>query len=232
MKNYSQNDPRWKNLRLGTSDTTFGKSGCFVTSLAMLADVEPTKANELFKTSGVYRNGCLIGDPQKAADVLRIGYEGKGDPTSPRGSTCIAETNHYAPITKQHFFVWIGDGNIIDPIDGKKKLNNYKIVSFRLFRPKINENPMALFSDKEIDDQFRLFLNGRATDNDKLFWRTRDINDLVAQLCNSKERFDLINRIFKAITGKDATDQDQATFNTQRWSIGEITKVALERGNK
>lgn len=230
MQKLSQNDPQWKNIQLGTSDKTIGGYGCFITSLSMLAGKMPPQTNNLLKMNGGYTNGSLV-NSERASEILGIEYNGKT--TNAQSNTCIAETDSFRPRILQHFFVWLGNNEIIDPIDGKRKTNPYHIVSYRLFKEKINLPPMAdSDKDNEIDFAFRLFLNGRATDADKVFWRPQPIATLVAQLCNSQERFDLINRIFKAITGKDANDNDQATFKTQRWSIGEITKNALERVNK
>ena len=36
LQNFSQNDPRWKNVKIGDSTETLGESGCFVTSICNL----------------------------------------------------------------------------------------------------------------------------------------------------------------------------------------------------
>jgi hypothetical protein len=135
---YSQCDPKWKNVRLGTCPDTIGQSGCFMTSLANLAWKVPVEVNELFTRNGAYVNGCLI-SPEKAAQLLGLEYKGKTT-VKPDG-VCIAETNYYASRgVPQHFFIWNPDGRIADPLDlspdwqeNKKK---YPIVSYRLFRAK------------------------------------------------------------------------------------------------
>ena len=38
MKLYSQRDPRWESLKLGTSPATVGRYGCTITNIAMLSD--------------------------------------------------------------------------------------------------------------------------------------------------------------------------------------------------
>jgi hypothetical protein len=53
---------------------------------------------------------------------------------------CIAETNYYAKNGyKQHFFIHLPDGNIIDPLDWipRVKKNKYAghIVSYRWIKP-------------------------------------------------------------------------------------------------
>jgi hypothetical protein len=132
----SQKNPAWKDIKLGTcSKDTIGSSGCFVTSLGMLADITPDVANKMIMDGGGYVDGCNIGDPYKIAEILGLNYEGKT--TEYQNDTCIAETNHYAASgVPQHFFIWLGNGRIVDSLTGVESENKYKIVSFRLFRPK------------------------------------------------------------------------------------------------
>lgn len=237
MTNLSQNDNRWKNLRLGTSNTTYGQSGCFVTSLAMLSHKLPTEVNALFISQGVYKLGCLVGDSAKAASVLGIEYGGKTTFRPP--FTCISETNYYKPVVPQHFFVLLTNGEIIDPIDGRQKKNNYPIVSYRLFHEKKDQfiiNPDKTMTPSQVDMLFRTYIVGRATQADVSFWTPQEEVNLVAQLCaktggdgKPSERFDLINQICKRIMGRDATNEEQDIFCTQRWTISEITKWALNK---
>ena len=128
---YSQNDPKWKYLTLGNSDTTIGKSGCFIVSLAMLYGKDPQIVNETLKEKGCFtKDGLLLSD--QAAKALGMTYDGVTH-TDPR-RLCIAETDYYKGRgIPQHFFLWLGLGDIVDPIDGKQKPNKYPVVSFRLF---------------------------------------------------------------------------------------------------
>lgn len=236
MINFSQNDPLWKNKRLGKARDTFGRSGCFVTSLSMLANVEPERTNALFVMNGIYTAGCLIGNPQKAADVLNIKYFGKAFDKEPPFYPCIAETNYYAPKVPQHFFVYLGNGQIIDPIDGRQKMNKYPIVSWRLFQQKEPLNEPVNNNDKfmvprEIDDQFRGYLVGRATDKDIAFWMQRTVGELRKQLCASQERIQLIDAICQKTIGRPATPEEHVIFRDQQWQIGEISKWALSKIN-
>jgi GH25 family lysozyme M1 (1,4-beta-N-acetylmuramidase) len=61
---FSQNDPRWKNNRLGTSSTTIGWNGCLITCHAMIAkyfgkDTDPAKFNTWLTANNGYWNGNL-----------------------------------------------------------------------------------------------------------------------------------------------------------------------------
>lgn len=137
MKYYSQRDPKWANLKLGNSNSTIGRYGCFLTSLAMLAEIPPDQANEKLKKEGAFSKDLIISD--KAADALGLEY------SPPARSAhfvpyydCIAEVD-FNPATarkEQHFVVYLTDGRIVDPWDlnPKPKKNPYNIISIRLFK--------------------------------------------------------------------------------------------------
>lgn len=154
---YSQNDPKWARTRMGKSSTTIGTSGCFLTSLAMFYADRPDKVNTIFTNRGVYVNGALI-DSNKAASVLGLTYAGKT--TQKQNSICIAETNYYRSSgVPQHFFVWNGDGSIVDPIDGRTKKNPYPIVSYRLFKPLSNQGTFMFLQDVKLKDLTEIQFN-------------------------------------------------------------------------
>lgn len=130
MNNLSQADKRWSGEQLGTCDSeTIGKSGCVITSIAMLAGTTPDVVNDLLRTRNGYANGCIT-KWDVAANLLGLPYD--TERTKPVISPCIAETDNFKSRGyPQHFFVWLGNGNIIDPLDGKEKANPYHIVSYR-----------------------------------------------------------------------------------------------------
>ena len=62
---FSQNDPRWKNVRLGTSGTTIGWNGCLIDCIAMILrfygyDYDPATLNAYLTANGGYANGNLL----------------------------------------------------------------------------------------------------------------------------------------------------------------------------
>ena len=139
MQHLFQTEPRWKNKKLGTCTDTIGQSGCFITSLAMLADKLPDEVNDILRDGGGYSNGCLV-IADKAAELLGLEYNGKSFDRP--DYDCIIETNYYAPKVPQHFCVLTKDG-ILDPLG---KNINYPIVSYRLFKG----NTMSGFSDENV----------------------------------------------------------------------------------
>jgi len=137
MQRFSQKDPKWANVKLGTSNTTIGQNGCFLVSLSMLANMLPPDANKLLTDGGGYANGNMM-ISQKASEILGLNFHGRVNAALPYPTTpCIMETNKFAPYYPQHFTVYLGhDDLILDPLDGREKVNPYPIVSFRLFDPK------------------------------------------------------------------------------------------------
>lgn len=133
---YSQKNPQWANVKLGTCADTIGKSGCKITCLASFCGRNPFEVNVLIP----YVNGCLTND-ETAAKALGLYFGGKS--TTKPDHDCIAETNHYkSKGVPQHFFILLADGTCVDPLDldPKPKKNPYNIVSYRLFKPL--EQPM------------------------------------------------------------------------------------------
>lgn len=139
MTLYSQNDPSWRSLWLGSSvpKTTIGKDGCLLTCFAMMSNTAPPQANQLIKSSGGFQGALIIN--AKAAQTLNLGYD--PSTTERKFSICVAETNHYeGQGYPSHFYILLEDDSIWDPLDGTKKPKNYyNIKSYRNIKPKEDE---------------------------------------------------------------------------------------------
>ena len=64
IKSISQRDPKWKDIKLGTSDVTIGTGGCLLVCCAMVAqyyghDIDPASLNNLFIEAESYSDGNL-----------------------------------------------------------------------------------------------------------------------------------------------------------------------------
>ena len=63
---FSQQDPRWSSILLGSSPTvTIGQDGCYITSFAMIADyygknITPIDVNNFFKTNALFASTDLV----------------------------------------------------------------------------------------------------------------------------------------------------------------------------
>jgi len=148
MKFYSQKDPRWKDYKY-YGNYTIGGYGCFITALAMLDGRTPPEVADIIKNAGGFTTGGYM-NSEIAGRALGLEYNGRSN--NPEG-VCIAETNYYAPNYPQHFFVWLG-GEINDPLlDHGNTVNNYNIVSYRLFKKK--EEQMCKIDEQKALDMRR-----------------------------------------------------------------------------
>lgn len=236
MTPLKQRDPRWKDIQLGKCPgETIGKSGCLITCYAMLSGKLPPEVNSILTKQGGYQMGCLV--IQNLACEL-LGLINGGKTKTPQVTPCIAETNHFAPTVPQHFVIWLGDGQILDPLDGKKKTNPYKIVSYRNITTK-KEEPMPQLSYAEeaakilrenpAMSQFIWLVNMRALET---------ASQKILGEVNQKDRENDAHYVLESQkNGADFTlgkvigsyyDSEQATSQREALLIAEREKVSAE----
>ena len=119
----------------------------------MLSDRDPSITNAILTASDcINSQGMMISEC--AAKSLGLGYAGKT--TSPPNFPCIAETDFYKNKGyPQHFFVYLPNGEIHDPLlSYGPTVNNYPIVSYRLFE-KYNEEETMPFNDTEVKNMVK-----------------------------------------------------------------------------
>lgn len=222
MKYYSQRDPKWANLKLGNSNSTIGRYGCFLTSLAMLAEIPPDQANEKLKKEGAFSKDLIISD--KAADALGLEY------SPPARSAhfvpyydCIAEVD-FNPATakkEQHFVVYLTDGKIVDPWDlnPKPKKNPYNIISIRLFKK--NKMKKELISILEEITKEELGENLNENEQERVAKKLEEIfKDLKSTIKTNDE---LIKNLKKTLAEKDDMIRDLLS------RIDELSKVNRDK---
>jgi hypothetical protein len=131
---YIQSDPRWANLKINGTNSTLGSYGCFIMCLSWLSEKEPPEALKLLEKGGAFKGDLII--TEKACEVLGLNYDppARSEHFNP-SIECVVEV-YLSVRYPQHFCIWNGDGTILDPIDGKKKKNPYRIISFRLITKK------------------------------------------------------------------------------------------------
>ena len=143
-KLFSQNDPRWRGHIIAPGHT-IGRSGCYITSLAMFLSerytVTPDEVCEMLRAAGVLV-GADVGRPERISSAFRDAqFVGRWDwlliPADVRLMKEWAENNYgvllwvkFAPDNRpmepanQHFvLLWEWDSNpfIADPWDGNVK---------------------------------------------------------------------------------------------------------------
>ena len=131
MKILNQRD--FPNLYMGESGLSVSKFGCYSVCLAILAGLEVEELVKLFNEKYVYTTQGFIKHPD---DKVALGFERYYKTTQDPKEICIAEVDFNPdPKKDQHFVVWLGDGNIIDPWGGIKMKNPYKVYSYRVYKP-------------------------------------------------------------------------------------------------
>lgn len=133
VKKFSQNDWRWRRTKLGNSWLTIGSHGCLITCLAMIAMKSPPEVNKILVQNNCFNQAGELYIPQ-ACRALGLSYGGKTN--NKQFWLAVAETNYYRGYGyPQHFFIWFGDGMIIDTIDGKyRKINDPKYPKYPIIQ--------------------------------------------------------------------------------------------------
>lgn len=140
---YGQIDPRWKNMRLGSSkpkNGTIGVKGCTLTALTNLYNLlfntnyTPLQVNDMFIKFGVYTQDkygySIINwlNVQRALPKLKFVYR---DPTYDNATVKKwIEVDPKVPVivvvrvsasVPEHFVLFTGNKRMIDSLDGKEK---------------------------------------------------------------------------------------------------------------
>lgn len=131
MITYSQRDPQYRDLRIGTSKLTVGGYGCLVQTMATLFQVDTSVILAI--------PGAFTPEGLARTDVIARALGGKALPatqTAPKG-WCMAMTDHYSPQFPTHFFAVNIERKLqVDPLDFPSKveqLAGYRIVEYRPF---------------------------------------------------------------------------------------------------
>lgn len=121
----SQYDERWKNIKLGTSNLTIGEAGCLITCCSMLASTTPDLLNKkLIEIGGYADQNLLIWAKLDEAtnDKLKFNWlnyvynnAGVKQIIADEGA-CIVRVDNNGIM---HFVVYIGNGQMIDPLGGQ-----------------------------------------------------------------------------------------------------------------
>jgi hypothetical protein len=128
---YSQRDPKYRDMKIGSSKLTIGGYGCLVQSMATLFQVD-TKV--ILTIPGAFSSTGLAN-----TSVIAKALGGEALPatkTTPKG-WCMAMTDNYSPQFPTHFFVVNAEQKLqTDPLDFPsvvEPLAGYKIIEYRPF---------------------------------------------------------------------------------------------------
>jgi len=134
MTIYSQRDPRWADVNLGSSTTTtISSHGCTITSLGMVANINPLEVNNRLKNVNGYAetNKVLWTKVGEAIPWLKFewrGYtyeNGRVVDAIQRNGFCLVEVDGSRIGGTKHWVVYIGNQRMYDPWTGIEKDTNY-----------------------------------------------------------------------------------------------------------
>jgi len=140
---YHQRNSRYKGIKLGKSNLSVQRYGCFLMCLSYLVGKDPLEVNKLLTKKGGFTKGGLILST-KVAEILDLNLL-KGNSKIPGKMTNIGFMPLWSPTIKevylgksQHFVVRIirdGKRLIFDPWTGEElPINHYRFKSYRLFK--------------------------------------------------------------------------------------------------
>ena len=163
----SQRDDRWRLKKLGFSDVTIGLYGCVITCYAMIWDTDPIQVNEYFKNNDCFVGLNLVYWKMTPGFVYR-GWTYDNDKVKEaidKYGFCIVETDlNDNPRDGKHFVVFIGNGMLYDPWDGKEKpTSSYKdFYGYVVIDPLYNPLKYTGGEFMEISTEERDFLISRS----------------------------------------------------------------------
>jgi hypothetical protein len=183
-----QNNPSWKNIKLGNCPkATIGSDGCKISCLAYLANIPPDLVNVRFLEAGKYHNGCLISDSNIPSVLPELELANR----FPK----IAEV--VMPAGKgQHFVVALDSRNIIDPWNNFSGVSPYKIKNYRDITLKkggiMNGRTIYFKTEKPDVYQFKYIPDAKSVvwDNlikgDSRVWRVNGTTDQLWRIASPK----------------------------------------------
>lgn len=121
MNILSQNDPRWKNTTLGTSNVTIGNYGCTITCIAMLLGTTPDVVNKRMVDVQGFAEGNLviwskIEEAFPGINVRRVWIYNNDDVKN--NLPCMVEVDGKPIGGYRHWIVYTGNQRCYDPWDG------------------------------------------------------------------------------------------------------------------
>lgn len=138
----SQRDERWGRLTLGTSDVTIASHGCTITVLAMRFRLTPDVVNTVMKAFGGYVDGNLVNwtklneaFPGISFVYRQREYKDTYNELISQHLPCPIEVDASPIGGNRHWVLYVGNGKIYDPWDGKEKsATAYRWTGFTLLK--------------------------------------------------------------------------------------------------
>lgn len=194
MNILSQRDPRWANIKLGTSNVTIGGYGCTITCLAMVSGITPDIVNQKFIDGEGFANGNLV-IWSKVNLLPWCQFEWRGNTYDNERvkkaiadyGACLVEVDFDGSdrTDDRHWVVYIGNGRMYDPWTGtEESTNKYPVRGFSV----IKRIPQPVQAPSEVDAlkvkifQLESDKNGLWQDKQRLFKAISDARDILNKI--------------------------------------------------
>jgi hypothetical protein len=157
----SQRDKRWKDIKLGTSNTTLGEYGCTITCISMIIGTTPDVANERLKSVNGFAEGNLViwSKLEEAFPGIKIKrvWTYDNDDVLKNVPNVLVEVDGKPIGGYRHWVVYIGNKRLVDPWTGMEgSTSQYPSpLSYCVILGKWNK-PSPVTDDQKIIDELRL----------------------------------------------------------------------------
>lgn len=123
---FSQNDPRWKDIKVGTSNLTIGEIGCVITCIGMKYGLTPDKVNELLNNvpDGFVQSNLVNWTKLPVAlpgSEFVYKYSYYDNEIVRQNLPCIVEVDATPIGGTTHWVLYVGNQILYDPFDGQAK---------------------------------------------------------------------------------------------------------------
>lgn len=124
---YSQRDNRWKDEKIGNSNSSIGNYGCTITCIAMLAEITPSEVNKrLTGVNGFLYDLVIWTKIEEAIPWLKFEFRGwtydnsKVTQAIENNGACLVQVDWDGSprTTRKHWVLFIGDKKMQDPWTG------------------------------------------------------------------------------------------------------------------
>lgn len=120
----SQRDKRWKDIKLGFSDTTIGDYGCTITCIAMIVGTTPDVVNERLKQVQGFAQGNLViwAKIEQAFTGIKVRRVWTYDNADVKANVkhVLVEVDGKPIGGYRHWVVYVGNQKLYDPWDGQE----------------------------------------------------------------------------------------------------------------
>ena len=145
MLTQSQNDPRWRSLKVGKTNKTLGQIGCFLTTLASILDRNPGDVLAFLNAHNCFDAQGELADTERVVKLLGFTSYAVVD-HDPHQLSVVEVDYSPAPGIQTHFMVWtVEDHKVMNPwpYPAAIEVNEWRVVNWRVLGIPVKVSPAA-----------------------------------------------------------------------------------------